>query len=178
MTFRHIHAFLRIAACAICLLVGFPQPFVADIFPTVTAAQAQAPSGLVTFPTSSLAIQTSDGKSHSFKIELASSPDERAQGLMFRRSLAADAGMLFDFGRSEPVAMWMKNTLIPLDMLFIDIDGTVVNIAQRTVPGSLTPIPSAKPVRFVLELPGGSASRLAIKPGDKFRHPLFAGTAK
>ena len=178
MKFHIPHSVTAIAASAMFLLVGFPQPFASDVFPAVSMAQAQAPSGLVTFPITALVIQTSDGKRHSFKVELASSSEERSQGLMFRRILAADAGMLFDFGRTEPVSMWMKNTLIPLDMLFIDIDGTVVNIAQRTVPGSLTPIPSAKPVRFVLELPGGSASRLAIKPGDKFRHPLFAGTAK
>lgn len=178
MRFRNIHSIVRIAACAMFLLVGFPPPFASDGFPIVSTALAQAPSGLVTFPTSSLVIQTSDGKRHSFKIELASSAEERAQGLMFRRGLAADAGMLFDFGRSEPVAMWMKNTLIPLDMLFIDSDGAVVNIAQRTVPGSLTPIPSAKPVRFVLELAGGSASRLAIKPGDKVLHPLFSSNKK
>ncbi len=137
------------------------------------ATLAQAPSGAVAFPSSPLAIQTGDGKTHRFKVEVARSPEERSQGLMFRRTLAPDAGMLFDFGRTEPVAMWMKNTLIPLDMLFIAGDGAIVNIAQRTVPQSLTPIPSAKPVRFVLELPGGTASRLAIKPGDKVLHPLL-----
>lgn len=136
-------------------------------------ALAQPQPGLVTFPSAPLAIQTSGGTSHRFKVEVAKSPEERSQGLMFRRTLAPDAGMLFDFGRTEPVAMWMKNTLIPLDMLFIGGDGAIVNIAQRTVPQSLTPIPSAKPVRFVLELPGGSASRLGIKPGDKVLHPLL-----
>ncbi len=139
--------------------------------PRVAFAQAQP--GLVTFPVTPLAIQTSAGKSLRFRVEVAKSPEERSQGLMFRRALASDAGMLFDFGRTEPVAMWMKNTLIPLDMLFIGSDGAIVNIAQRTVPQSLTPIPSAKPVRFVLELPGGTTSRLAIKPGDKVIHPLL-----
>ena len=160
------------AARAVLLLVGF-LPLFAGAILLPSTVQAQTPSGLVTFPSAPLAIQTSDGKRHSFKVEVASSAEERAQGLMFRRSLAPDAGMLFDFGRTEPVAMWMKNTLIPLDMLFIASDGAVVNIAQRTVPGSLTTIPSAKPVRFVLELAGGTASRLAIKPGDKVLHPLF-----
>jgi uncharacterized membrane protein (UPF0127 family) len=127
-------------------------------------AFAQGQSAPVTLPSTPLAIQTSDGNTHRFKVEVARSPDERSLGLMFRRTLAPDAGMLFDFGHSEPVAMWMKNTLIPLDMLFIGSDGTVVNIAQRTVPQSLTPIPAAKPVRFVLEVPGGTASRLGIKP--------------
>lgn len=141
-------------------------------------AYAQSPSGLVTFPRAPLGIETRDGKRHRFKVEVASSAEERAQGLMFRRTLAPDAGMLFDFGRTEPVAMWMKNTLIPLDMLFIASDGAVVNIAQRTVPGSLTPIPSAKPVRFVLELAGGTASRLGIKPGDKVLHSLFGSSGE
>jgi uncharacterized membrane protein (UPF0127 family) len=124
-----------------------------------------------------LAIQTSDGKTHRFKVEIAATPDERALGLMFRRSLAPDAGMLFDFGHTGPVAMWMKNTLIPLDMLFVASDGAVVNIAQRTVPQSLTPIPSARPVRFVLEVAGGTTARLGIKPGDKLIHPLFGSAA-
>jgi uncharacterized membrane protein (UPF0127 family) len=84
--------------------------------------------------------------------------------------------MLFDFGHSESVAMWMKNTLIPLDMLFIASDGSVINIAQRTVPESLTPIPSAQPVRYVLELAGGTASRLGIKPGDRVLYAAI-GTA-
>jgi hypothetical protein len=153
--------------CAGALVTLAPGPLLAP-----RAALAQAQSG-VTFPSTPLAIQTSGGKSHRFKVEVAKSQDERSQGLMFRRTLAPDAGMLFDFGRTEPVAMWMKNTLIPLDMLFIAGDGVIVNIAQRTVPQSLTPIPSAKPVRFVLELPGGTASRLALKPGDKVIHPLL-----
>jgi uncharacterized membrane protein (UPF0127 family) len=137
------------------------------------SALAQAQSGLVAFSSAPLSIRTGEGKTHRFKVEIARTPEERAQGLMFRRVMAPDAGMLFDFGRTEPVAMWMKNTLIPLDMLFVGADGAVVNIAQRTVPQSLTPIPSARPVRFVLELPGGTAARLGLKPGDKLLHPLF-----
>lgn len=143
--------------------------------PAIDAAWAQQAASARISP---LVIRTSDGKTHQFKVEIAATPDERAKGLMFRRSLAPDAGMLFDFGRTEPVAMWMKNTLIPLDMLFVASDGAIVNIAQRTVPESLTPIPSAKPVRFVLEVAGGSASRLGIKPGDKLIHPLIGNTAQ
>lgn len=145
--------------------------------PTSTA-QAQGAAAPVAKATSPLAIVTADGKNHPFKVEVVAEPEERQVGLMFRRSLAADGGMLFDFGRTEPVAMWMKNTLIPLDMLFIASDGSVVNIAQRTVPGSLATIPSAKPVRFVLEVAGGTASRLGIKPGDKVIHPLFGNAGK
>ena len=137
-------------------------------------AWAQSAPGLLQFKTDKLAIRTADGKTHAFKVELATTPAERAQGLMFRRSLAPDAGMLFDFGRSEPVAMWMENTLIPLDMLFIAADGRVVNIAQRAVPHDRTPIPSKGPVKGVLELPGGTAARLGLKPGDVVQHAIFA----
>ncbi len=94
---------------------------------------------------------------------------------MFRRSLPADGGMLFDFGRDQPVSMWMKNTLIPLDMLFIDRRGVIVNLHQRAVPHSLVPISSAGRVRAVLELNGGTVGRLKIKPGDRVLHPMFAG---
>ena len=92
---------------------------------------------------------------------------------MFRENLAADAGMLFDFGSSEKVAMWMKNTLIPLDMLFIKPGGIIANIASGTTPLSLAPVPSNGPVRGVLELKAGTAARLGIRPGDRVLHPIF-----
>lgn len=109
----------------------------------------------------------------SFAIELASTPEKRERGLMYRRELAADAGMLFDFARNAPVSMWMKNTPIPLDMLFIRADGYIANIAERTIPESLTPIDSLGPVLAVLELNGGTCARLGIRAGDKVVHPLF-----
>ncbi len=137
------------------------------------AVLAQQPA-VIQFKTDKLAIRTADGKTHAFKIELATTAEERAQGLMFRRALAPDAGMLFDFGRSAPVQMWMENTLIPLDMLFIAADGRVVNIAQRAVPMDRTPIPSKGPVKAVLELAGGTAARLGLKPGDVVQHAIFA----
>ena len=154
----------------VALLVG-----AALVVPAVApSSQAQAQSGLLQFKTDKLSIRTADGKTHAFNVELATTPAERAQGLMFRRSLAPDAGMLFDFGRSEPVSMWMENTLIPLDMLFIAADGRVVNIAQRAVPMDRTPIPSKGPVKGVLELAGGTASRLGLKAGDVIQHAVFA----
>src|SRR3546814_5004902 len=88
--------------------------------------------------------------------------------------MAADAGMLFLFGGSKVRAMWMKNTLIPLDMLFIDETGKIVRIEERTVPHSERAIVSGGPVSAVLELNAGTASRLSIKPGDRVRHPAFA----
>lgn len=123
--------------------------------------------------TSTLVIQTASG-AHRFQIELADTPEKRSLGLMHRRSMPANAGMLFDFKSDEPVAMWMRNTIIPLDMLFIARDGRIVNIAARTVPFSETGIPSKGPVRAVLELNAGTASRLGIKPGDRVTHPIFA----
>ncbi len=162
-------SFPRLILC-VALLVG-----AALLVPVVALPSlAQAQSGLIQFKTDKLSIRTAAGKTHSFKVELATTPAERAQGLMFRRSLAPDAGMLFDFGRTEPVAMWMENTLIPLDMLFIAADGRVVNIAQRAVPMDRTPIPSKGPVKGVLELAGGTASRLGLKPGDVVQHAIFA----
>jgi uncharacterized protein len=122
-----------------------------------------------------LGIRTSSGD-RLFTVELADTPQLRENGLMNRRELAADAGMLFDFSKSGKVSMWMKDTLIPLDMLFIRADGRIANIAERTVPGSLTPIDSQGPVLGVLELNSGTSARLGIKPGDKILHPLF-GTA-
>lgn len=168
-------AFLLWAVVCAGIVLGARLLFPGETGPrAVTRAQAQA--ALVKFPTASLGIKTSDSKVHRFKIEVATKPEERAQGLMFRRTLAPDAGMLFDFGRTDSVAMWMKNTYIPLDMLFITSGGSVVNIAQRAVPESLTAIPSAKPVRYVLEVPGGTASRLGLKAGDTVLYPAM-GTA-
>src|SRR5262249_16781860 len=104
---------------------------------------------------------------------LALTPAQQQQGLMFRRSMAADAGMLFVFPASEIQTFWMKNTLIPLDMVFIAADGHIVDIHERAVPMSETNISSKAPGRAVLELNGGTAARLGIKPGAVVHHSLF-----
>ena len=140
---------------------------------TGAALATAAALGSGQLPTSPLVIRTADGGEHRFTVELASTPEERAQGLMFRKALAPDAGMLFDFKELGPVAMWMKNTVIPLDMLFIGRDGRIVRIAERTVPLSLTPIPSGEPVLAVLELNSGTAARLGVRPGDRVVHPIL-----
>lgn len=114
-----------------------------------------------------LVVENSRQERHRFVVEVATTPEGRAKGLMFRRELAPDAGMLFDFGKPEMVVMWMKNTLLPLDMLFVAEGGKVVNIAERTVPGSLAPVSSEAPVKFVLEVNGGTAQRLHLKAGDR-----------
>lgn len=111
--------------------------------------------------------------SHAIEVEVAATPKEREIGLMNRESLADDTGMLFDFRESRPVSMWMKNTLIPLDMLFIDKTGTIVRIARNAKPHSLETIPSGKPVRYVLEINGGAAAGYGAKAGDRLEHPLI-----
>ena len=115
----------------------------------------------------------SGSKRHVFKVELVDTPETRAKGLMFRREIASDYGMLFDFGRDEDIQMWMKNTYVSLDMLFIRKDGTIHHIAENAVPFSTDTISSNGPVRSVLEVAGGTAKRLDLKPGDRVEHPLF-----
>lgn len=149
-----------LAACLAALLLAFT--------PAVAIAQQAAPaSGLETLTI------IGEGKRHVFQVEVMRTPETRARGLMHRNYLPPDRGMLFDFGRVEPVAMWMQNTYIPLDMLFIRADGTIARIAAQTEPLSVRTIPSGEPVLSVLELNGGIAAKLGIKPGDTVEHPLF-----
>jgi hypothetical protein len=124
------------------------------------------------FPKSELTIVSSTGR-HQFHVEVAETQAQMTQGLMFRRTLAADAGMLFDYKQPTMATMWMRNTLIPLDMLFVDAHGRIVNIQQRAVPQSLDLIAAAAPVRAVIELNGGTTARLGIAPGDQVLHPIF-----
>jgi uncharacterized protein len=106
-------------------------------------------------------------KIHNFTVEVARTPEQQAQGLMFRQSLAPDRGMIFLYEPAQPASFWMKNTLIPLDMLFIRPDGRIARIAENTVPLSLEPVPSLEPVSAVLEIAGGRARELGIREGDK-----------
>ena len=118
-------------------------------------------------------VELGGGEVFRYEVEVADTPQERARGLMFRRSLDPRAGMLFDFGRDEIARMWMKNTFIPLDMVFADRDGTVRGIARDARPRSVDTISSRIPVRAVLELNGGEAERIGLAPGDRIRHPVF-----
>jgi hypothetical protein len=140
----------------------------------VAAPQLGDAQALQTFAKSEVTVVTAagGGTKHRFTVELAETPEQMAQGLMFRRSMAPDAGMLFDYRRVQPVSFWMKNTLIPLDLIFIEPDGRIAGVHERAVPLSLTPIPFDQPVRAVLEVNGGTAARLGIKPGDRV---LYAG---
>jgi len=120
-----------------------------------------------------LAIVTGDGHEVPIDAEIAIDPKEKAMGLMFRTELADHQGMLFPYDESKELSMWMHNTYIPLDMLFIRPDGVIHRIEVEAEPLSDRVINSGGPVSAVLELPGGAAARLGIKPGDRVRHRLF-----
>jgi uncharacterized protein len=110
---------------------------------------------------------------HVFAVEVMRTQEEKAKGLMFRRELAEGRGMLFDFSPEQQVQMWMKNTFIPLDMIFIRADGRILRIAENTTPESEAIIPAGGSVRGVLEVIGGTAKKFGIAPGDRVAHPLF-----
>ena len=150
--------------CAFALLGAGMAPAVAQSAMAQTSPQQAVLEKLV--------IVTAGGEK-TFQVEVMRTMEERARGLMFRRYLPRDRGMLFDFAVEAPVAMWMKDTFIPLDMLFIRKDGKISQIADNTEPHSTRTIPSNEPVYSVLEINGGAASALGIKAGDKVAHPLF-----
>ena len=114
-----------------------------------------------------------EGGHESFAVEVADDGEERAQGLMFRTELAAASGMLFVYEAPRRVSFWMKNTLIPLDMIFADATGTVTRVHAGAVPGDLTPIDGGEGVQFVLEINAGLAEKLGIAPGTVMRHPAI-----
>ena len=124
-------------------------------------------------PMKTLSIVTKDGQRHDFKIELAVTPQEQAQGLMGRTEMPKDAGMLFFFNDFVERSFWMKNTLIPLDMIFMDEEGVIVKIHDSAIPNDLTSIKSGAPARAVLELNGGISKTLGIKAGDQIHHVFF-----
>lgn len=133
----------------------------------VGGATGPVPAGM-----EALEVVTPQGRTRFF-VEVADDPAEREQGLMHRKSLSPDRGMLFDFKTPQPVAFWMKNTFIPLDILYIRADGTILSIARNTTPHSEAPIPSGGPVLGVLEIAGGRAAEIGAMPGDKVAHRIF-----
>lgn len=126
-----------------------------------------SPSGFET-----LVIQSKSGQ-HTFRVEVARTMAEQEKGLMFRTEMAADQGMLFEMNNNTVTRFWMKNTLIPLDMLFLAADGTVRKIHANAVPKSLKAVSSGVPVQAVLEINGGKAKTLGLAVGDKVIHPYF-----
>jgi uncharacterized membrane protein (UPF0127 family) len=127
-------------------------------------ALEQAPSGLEQVP---LTITTANGKVHRFTVEVARTPEQQATGLMNRQNLASDRGMIFPYVPPRDASFWMKDTLIPLDMIFVRGDGTIARIEAQTVPLSLEPVPSLEPVGAVLEIAGGRSAQLGIQAGDR-----------
>jgi len=124
------------------------------------------------------AVLHTDTGDWAFNVEVVDNDETRARGLMFRQELAPDAGMLFDFFEERPVSFWMRNTFIPLDMVFIGADGLVKTIHVNARPQDPTAIPSEVPVRFVLEIPGGRSVEIGLKPGDRFEHSRVGSKAQ
>ncbi|MDJ0613963.1 MAG: DUF192 domain-containing protein [Rhizobiaceae bacterium] len=133
-------------------------------------AQQQAQEILL--PREELVVETNAGK-FTFSVEIADEDIERSTGLMFRTEMAPNHGMLFDFGKSEPIAMWMQNTVLSLDMIFIQADGIVLRVARNTTPFSRDIITSGGPVSHVLEVNAGIANQIGLKAGDRIIHPDF-----
>jgi uncharacterized membrane protein (UPF0127 family) len=152
LSWRAARVWLAVAATAACIALA--------------GAVAQAAS----FQT--LEIATKSGV-HIFSVEIATTEDEKQKGLMYRRELADGKGMLFDFSPEQQISMWMKNTYISLDMIFIRADGRVLRIAENTEPESTAIISSGGLARGVLEVPAGTARKYGIAPGDRVSHPLF-----
>lgn len=142
---------------------------VAVFLSVFAVARAETP---LQFAESSLIIHTARGD-HPFAVEMAENDAQRSRGLMFRRELADDRGMLFDFKRDIFISMWMRNTLIPLDMLFISANGRISYIRENTVPYSLDIIEAPDRNRAVLEVSAGTVARLGIRVGDRVAHPIF-----
>lgn len=134
--------------------------------------QDQPQTGL---PREHIAIATPHGPV-AFDVDMAVTEAARQKGLMFRTELGKNEGMLFDFGKEDFRAFWMKNTVISLDMIFIKADGTISTIAENTIPYSETPVPSTEPVRAVLEIKGGEARAQGIEPGEKVHAKIFGNS--
>ena len=146
-------------------------------FAGVGLAQTEADlEPLDAFPHSALEIETG-GKQLKFDVWIADTTPRRAQGLMFVKSLAPLRGMLFVYPQPRVVSMWMKNTLIPLDMLFFDAEGRLVSIKHDARPLDETPVPGGDAIRYVLEINGGLAAELGIELGAELRHPAIEDAA-
>lgn len=130
---------------------------------------------LAQMPVETVKLVTAGGE-HAIRAEIARTPDEKALGLMFRKSVPEGTGMLFPYSAPQEVTMWMRNTYVSLDMVFIAADGRVHRIEERTEPLSERIISSKGPVTAVLELAAGSAQRLGLRPGDRVIHPMFTGS--
>jgi hypothetical protein len=162
---------LGLAACSAPVSEPSPPAQPQAVQTNDQVAAASTTTELATIP---LQIASAGGRTHSFTVELAATPEQQERGLMFRESLAPDRGMLFPFDPPRPASFWMRNTLIPLDMIFIRPDGRIARIAANTVPLSLEPVAVQEPMAAVLELAGGRSAELGIRQGDRV---TWAGSA-
>lgn len=153
-------------------LLSLPRRLARVLAAFLLIAGMNAVAASITFEEAPLTIDAATGE-FEFQVEIAVSPEQRGLGLMFREDLAEDRGMLFDFGKLQRASMWMRNTYVPLDMLFVDPEGRITQIAADTRPLSDAVIASREPVRAVLELRAGVTAKLGIRPGDRVVHPLF-----
>tara|TARA_A100000164_G_C21731657_1_gene687874 strand:+ start:282 stop:743 length:462 start_codon:yes stop_codon:yes gene_type:complete len=144
------------------------------IFISIAFTNANADTNKTTFQKSSLTIQTKDSE-YIFNIEIAITKKERSRGLMYRKELKQTEGMLFLYPEKQIIKMWMKNTLIPLDMIFINNNGKIIDIFKMTIPKDLTPIGPDVKLKGVLEINGGLTSYLNINKGDFIIHPSLNG---
>jgi uncharacterized membrane protein (UPF0127 family) len=143
-------------------------------FTVPAMAQAPEPTGpQPELPKEKLVIVGHDGTQHAFNVEMALNQDQQTAGEMFRTQVPEDGGMLFDWGFPRESQMWMRNTLVPLDMVFINADGKIRSIAENTTPRSLAVIDSRGPVRATLELAGGVTAKLDIRVGDTVKQQIF-----
>jgi uncharacterized protein len=167
---------VRFFSASLALLAGIKSPRVHLVGRALTllavALLALAANSVNAAEMQTLEIASKSGV-HAFQVEMAITPEEKEHGLMFRRELPDGQGMLFDFQFDQNVAFWMKNTYIPLDMLFIRADGRILRIAENTEPMSERNIPSGGPVRAVLEVIGGTAKKLGIAAGDRVGGSIF-----
>jgi uncharacterized protein len=161
---------------AICVALFICPPVAVTAWPSLNAVTDLVPAAYAKMRQDTLTIVSAGGRAeHAFSIEVAATEREKALGLMFRTELGDSQGMLFPYAAERGLQMWMHNTYIPLDMLFIRADGTIARIEERAEPLSDRVISSGAPVLAVLEIPGGAAARLGIKAGDKVRYPIFSG---
>ena len=163
-----------IAALCTAVIIGGYLVTETQVPPAGETAAVQS-----TLPVEKAVFELQNGEKHAVELEVASKPVDLEMGLMFRKEMAKDHGMLFEMGHiPAPTSFWMKNTLISLDMIFVDETGRIVNIARKAVPKSLTSVSSGAPVIGVIELNGGRADELGLKVGDKVVHPYFATPEK
>ncbi len=166
------YSFLKpVAIAALCTAVIIGGYFVTE---HQVPPPGETPGMVSNLPVEKAVFETQNGDKHEVDLEVATRPVDLEMGLMFRKEMAKDHGMLFEMGRTPaPTSFWMKNTYIPLDIIYIDETGHIINIARNAVPKSLTSISSGGPVTGVIELNGGRADELGLRVGDKVNHPYF-----